>query len=89
MGSEVLLTKIIENLSRYMNKEFKTNIIGLQFGEKLREELYADLFTNTNIEEIVRIDIKKHPNLLTNLNSCMNPDSNEQALIYTESLLSE
>jgi len=89
MGSEVLLTKIIENLSRYMKKEYKTNIIGLQFGEKLREELYADLFTNTNIEEIVRIDIKKHPNLLTNLNSCMNPDSDEQALIYTESLLSE
>jgi len=89
MGSEVLLTQIIENLSRYMNKEFKINIIGLQSGEKLREELYADLFTNTNIEEIVRIDIKKHPNLLTNLNSCMNPDSNEQALIYTESLLSE
>jgi len=89
MGSEVLLTQIIENLSRYMNKEFKINIIGLQSGEKLREELYADLFTNTNIEEIVRIDIKKHPNSLTNLSSCMNPDSDEQALIYTESLLSE
>jgi FlaA1/EpsC-like NDP-sugar epimerase len=89
MGREVLLTQIIENLSRYMNKEFETNIIGLQSGEKLREELYADLFTDTNIEEIVRIDIKTFPKLLTILSSCINPDSDEQALNYTESLLSE
>jgi FlaA1/EpsC-like NDP-sugar epimerase len=89
MGSEVLLSEIIKNLSHYVNKEYRINIIGLQTGEKLREELYADSFTNTRIDEIVKIDIKKHAKLLTRLSSFVNPDSDEQALIYTESLLGD
>ena len=89
MGSEVLLSEIINNLSRYVKKEYRINIIGLQSGEKLREELYADLFTNTQIDEIVKINIEKNANLLTRLSSLVNPESDEQALIYTESLLNK
>jgi dTDP-glucose 4,6-dehydratase len=87
MGSEVLLTQVIERLSSYLGKSYELNIIGLQQGEKLQEELYADLFAATKIEEIVRVDVKLQPKLQARIEQCKNPSSDEEASNFVELLL--
>lgn len=87
MGSEVMLTNVIAKLSEYLGKGYILNIIGLQPGEKLQEELYADLFTSTKIDEIVRVEVKSHPNLPERIELYKNPLSDREALEFVENLI--
>ena len=89
MGSEVYLTQVIDRLSQHLGKDYEINIIGLQVGEKLQEELYADIFTQTNIEQIVRVNLSSKSSLLMKLQDFLNPNDDLEAVEFTNLLLQD
>ena len=89
MGSEIFLTQVIDRLSKHLGQGYEINIIGLQSGEKLQEELYADIFTQTNIEQIVRVNLNYRVGLIQMLQSRLNPNDDLEAVEFTNALLQD
>ena len=87
MGSEVHLTQVIDRLSQHLEKEYEINVIGLQPGEKLQEELYADIFAQTSVEQIVRVSLSLKSDLIDTLQRYLNPSDDLQAIEFTNQLL--
>ncbi len=52
MGSEVKIIDVVSRIASYLKLPYSTNIIGLQSGEKLQEELYDGPVTSTKYSTI-------------------------------------
>jgi FlaA1/EpsC-like NDP-sugar epimerase len=55
MGQQVLITKVVDNLARWLGVEPRINFVGLQSGEKLHEELFDGEVTETSFSNIVKV----------------------------------
>ncbi len=87
MGEEVKMTQVIERIASYLKVQYTINQIGLQPGEKMNEELYADLFVGTSIQEIVRVNVEAIGQDNDVFKLYQNPRNDAEALEFTEILL--
>ena len=87
MGEEILVSQIVERLAVHLGISYSTRIIGLQPGEKLREELYGGAFEETSIPEIVKVKVLSDIDIVNMVDSIGAPTDNDHALSVIELLL--
>jgi FlaA1/EpsC-like NDP-sugar epimerase len=87
MGEEILVSQIVERLAKHLGNSYSTRIIGLQPGEKLKEELYGGAFEKTSIPEIVKVEILSSLDIANMVESIGAPADNEHARSVIEQLL--
>ena len=88
MGDEVRISDVVERIASFLNLPFSFSLIGLQKGEKLREELYDGPVTKTKFTSISKSVHKIKTGLIDDLRSEL-PIDNNQSLLILNKLLSK
>lgn len=88
MGQEVKIIDVVNRIATYLERSATTMIIGLQKGEKLKEELYDGPTSPTKFNEISRSVHQVNLGLINEIQR-NSPISNEDALVKIAELMSE
>ena len=88
MGQEVKIIDIVNRIATYFERSATTMIIGLQKGEKLKEELYDGPTLPTKFSEI-SVSVHKVNLGLVNEIQKESPTSSEDALVKISKLMSD
>jgi dTDP-glucose 4,6-dehydratase len=87
MGQEVLITDVINQISKYLKRPYSIKVIGLQKGEKMHEELYDGPTSSTEFSSISRSIHAISYGLVKNIKANI-PTSNDKATKQIELLVS-
>jgi len=87
MGDEILIIDLVKRLAASLGVEAKINFSGLQFGEKLHEDLIDTVCEKTHFDAIVKLSYKKGMGLTEALSKFGAVESDEDALSLVEKLL--
>ena len=88
MGDEVRISDVVERIASFLNLPFSFSLIGLQKGEKLREELYDGPVTKTKFTSISKSVHKIKTGLIDDLRGEL-PIDNKQSLLILNKLVSK
>jgi len=87
MGKEIMISQVVNSLADSLEHKFSIQLIGLQPGEKLHEELFAGEHELTHIEGIVKVNANSKPELLNLIKSKGEPKDNADALKIINEIL--
>ena len=82
MGESVPIRKVILNLASALGKSAKIEIIGLQKGEKLHEELYDGPVTSTDYPSIMSVKPEDHSKICLLISKLGLPNDHAEARAY-------
>jgi FlaA1/EpsC-like NDP-sugar epimerase len=86
MGQQVLITKVVDNLARWLEVEPRINFVGLQSGEKLHEELFDGEVTETSFSNIVKVTELNKPKIAAKIRE-FTPNTHEEITKFLKSLM--
>ena len=89
MGKEILMSKVVNSLANNLGLKYTVQLIGLQPGEKLHEELYAGDYERTYIKEIVKVGVEFKSGLVNLVESIGKPKSNSETLKIIDEILNQ
>lgn len=87
MGEKVPIRNVILNLARTLGKSPNIEVIGLQKGEKLHEELYDGPVLRTDFPSIVTIKPNSYSNLNSLVSQLSQPNSHSEAREFLYQIL--
>lgn len=87
MGDRVFIRDVILNLANALEKKPKIEIIGLQKGEKMHEDLYDGPVSSTKFSSIMKVKLKDNPEISSVVGRMGHPENSAEAVNYLAKLL--